>query len=185
MPGNRDFLIGTAFAAASGCRLLDDPVCIELYGEAVLLTHGDTLCTHDASYQAFRGRVRDSAWQRAFLDKPVGERRRIAAGLRAASRRQGRLKPEAVLDVHDRAVIDTLSAYRASVLIHGHTHRQGVHALKVDGRRARRLALGDWSASGSVLECAAGKWRFRTLPREDPDSCPRRPAQPRHAPRPT
>lgn len=176
MPGNRDFLVGTAFASASGCRLLTDPVRIDLYGDSVLLTHGDILCTDDLPYQTFRQRVRDSGWQRTFLDKPLGERRRIAEGFRDTSRTRGRLKPAAVLDVNEQAILDTMSGYRVSVLVHGHTHRQCVYELEVDGRPARRLALGDWAVCGSVLECAGGDWQFRTFRPETTDAVSRRPA---------
>ena len=57
MHGNRDLLIGSRFEAASGVRLLPDPVVIDLYGRTVLLTHGDLLCTDDVEYQAFRQQV--------------------------------------------------------------------------------------------------------------------------------
>lgn len=163
MPGNRDFLVGGTFASATGCRLLDDPARIELHGVPVLLTHGDALCTDDRAYQRFRCQVRDSRWQRAFLNKPVAERRRIVTGYREASREQARLKHQAVLDVNSRAVVSLMSAHRVSVLVHGHVHRQATHALSVDGRPARRLVLGNWGATGSVLECAAGAWGFRKI----------------------
>ncbi len=42
--GNRDFLLGERFAAASGVQLLPESAVIELTGEPVLLLHGDTLC---------------------------------------------------------------------------------------------------------------------------------------------
>src|SRR5512147_2184572 len=54
MHGNRDFLIGAQFAARTGCRLLDDPARIDLYGSPVLLMHGDILCTDDVEYRTFR-----------------------------------------------------------------------------------------------------------------------------------
>ena len=49
--GNRDFLLGRRFCDNAGCRLLQDPVVIELDGERVLVTHGDALCTDDHAYQ--------------------------------------------------------------------------------------------------------------------------------------
>ena len=55
MHGNRDFLLGARFCAATGCRLLGDYERIDLYGEPVLLTHGDLLCTDDTRYMALRG----------------------------------------------------------------------------------------------------------------------------------
>src|SRR3954469_3869262 len=81
MHGNRDFLLGEKFCAATGCRLLGDYQRIEINGEPLLLTHGDLLCTDDTRYQALRGQLRSSAWQRDFLRKPVAERRKIATEL--------------------------------------------------------------------------------------------------------
>ena len=39
--GNRDFLIGTKFASSSGFELLHDPTIEEMFGNNVLLMHGD------------------------------------------------------------------------------------------------------------------------------------------------
>ena len=52
MHGNRDFLIGTKFASSSGFELLNDPTIEEMFGNNVLLMHGDLLCTEDHDYQA-------------------------------------------------------------------------------------------------------------------------------------
>ena len=53
MHGNRDFLIGPAFAARSGFTLLDDPTVLVLLGERWLLTHGDLLCLEDTEYLVY------------------------------------------------------------------------------------------------------------------------------------
>ena len=62
--GNRDFLFGQGFVQRTGCRVLPDPVVADLDGTAVLLTHGDILCTDDFSYQELRSVVRNSRWRR-------------------------------------------------------------------------------------------------------------------------
>ena len=36
-------------------------------------------------------------------------------------------------------------------MIHGHTHRPGVHDFDVEAQSARRLVLSDWYSSGEVL----------------------------------
>ena len=41
MHGNRDFMIGDAFAAEAGVTLLKDPHAVELHGTKLLLGHGD------------------------------------------------------------------------------------------------------------------------------------------------
>ncbi|MFO5836880.1 UDP-2,3-diacylglucosamine hydrolase, partial [Klebsiella pneumoniae] len=50
MHGKGDYLTGTAFCREAGCTLLPDPSVIDLYGEPVLLMHGDSLCTRDEAY---------------------------------------------------------------------------------------------------------------------------------------
>ena len=59
--GNRDFLLGKAFAKRAGMTLLGDPCVIDLYGQRVLLSHGDLLCTLDLGYQKFR-RITQQKW---------------------------------------------------------------------------------------------------------------------------
>lgn len=153
MHGNRDFLLGGAFEAATGCTLIADPTVINLHGTATLLMHGDTLCTHDHEYQAFRRKVRDPEWQRAFLAKSPEERWAIVTGLRTRSREQTSRKPPAIMDVNPEAVVKAMRGHGVVRLIHGHTHRPAIHELSVDGERAQRLVLGDWYTRGSMLRC--------------------------------
>jgi len=86
MHGNRDFLLGTRFTAMTGARLLPDPLIVTLYGEPVLVMHGDALCTDDRAYQRLRATVRDAGWQRQFLALSVAARRALAGAARAGSR---------------------------------------------------------------------------------------------------
>src|SRR6185503_21357612 len=43
MHGNRDLLIGRAFAERCGAELIGDAVLVDLYGVRTLVMHGDTL----------------------------------------------------------------------------------------------------------------------------------------------
>ncbi|MCC7462623.1 MAG: UDP-2,3-diacylglucosamine diphosphatase [Gammaproteobacteria bacterium] len=169
MHGNRDFLLQQGFVARSGCRLLGDPTVIELGGERTLLTHGDALCTDDAAYQQLRGVVRQRAWQRRFLALPLATRRLLAGAARAGSQRHMQRTAPAIMDVNPEAVRRALRASGAHTLIHGHTHRPGVHEFELDGVAARRIVLGAWYEQGSVLEWHAGRCALRPLPRSGPD----------------
>lgn len=144
LPGNRDFLVGEDFAAATGCTLLPDPYPCEIAGKRALLTHGDLLCTEDADYQRFRAEVHSPAWREAFLALPLTERKRRIAKLRAQSEAEKQTKPAALMDVAAATVVAWLADSGAELLIHGHTHRQGHHALTVAGHRRERWVLGDW-----------------------------------------
>ena len=153
MHGNRDFLLGERFAMQTHCTLLQDPACIDLYGLPTLLMHGDLLCTDDTEYLAFREMVRDSAWQSELLAKSLAVRRKMAAEMRRDSREKTAGKPESIMDVNPTAVQDAMTQHAVVQLIHGHTHRPGVHTLHIDGQPARRYVLGDWYDQGSMLEC--------------------------------
>jgi UDP-2,3-diacylglucosamine hydrolase len=163
MHGNRDFLLGTRFATTSGATLLDDPALIDLYGTPTLLMHGDLLCTDDIDYMAFRKMVRNSAWQRQLLSRPLEERQQMAMEMRDKSRQQTGGKPESIMDVNQDAVIKTMTDHNVQRLIHGHTHRPATHDLLISGKPAQRIVLGDWYEQGSLLECSARGCRLETL----------------------
>ena len=163
--GNRDFLLGPGFAARSGCRLLPDPVVAQLDGEPVLLTHGDALCTDDHSYQELRSIVRQSAWQRRFLALPLAHREALADEVRAGSRAHIARTVPHIMDVNAAAVATAFRTCRVRRMIHGHTHRPGVHDSTVEGTAAQRIVLGAWYEQGSYLSCEDGQYRLRELPR--------------------
>jgi UDP-2,3-diacylglucosamine hydrolase len=165
--GNRDFLLGTGFCERSGCRLLPDPVIAELDGERVLLTHGDALCVDDHPYQELRSIVRQPSWQQRFLALPRATREQLADEVRAGSRRHTSRTVPTIMDVNAQAVTAAFRAGRVRRIVHGHTHRPGVHELEVDGAPAQRIVLGAWYEQGSVLRYEHGHYELRTLPRPE------------------
>lgn len=165
MHGNRDFMIGAQFAAETGITILPDPTIADLYGEAVLLSHGDAYCIDDHEYQAVRKMTRDPAWQAMMLARPLQERLAFAAQARAQSRERGQTISDDITDVNDEAILAALRDSGVSTLLHGHTHRPAVHELTVDGRPARRIVLGDWYEQGSVLRWDESGARLAAMPR--------------------
>lgn len=142
LPGNRDFLVGPELLTDTGLQRLDDPTVLEAFGRRWLLSHGDALCTADTEYMRFRAEVRGAAWQARFLAQPLPVRQAQARAMRDASaQRQAGMAPEAWADVDADAAAAWLAAAGAPVLIHGHTHRPGRHALPGGGERH---VLGDW-----------------------------------------
>ncbi|EPK7286171.1 UDP-2,3-diacylglucosamine diphosphatase [Citrobacter farmeri] len=150
--GNRDFLIGKRFARESGMTLLPQERVLDLYGRRVLIMHGDTLCTDDAGYQAFRAKVHQPWLQTLFLALPLFIRKRVAARMRAGSKAANSNKSLAIMDVNKHAVVAEMEKYRVQWLIHGHTHRPDVHALTVNGEPAFRVVLGAWHREGSMVK---------------------------------
>ncbi|XOV88387.1 MAG: UDP-2,3-diacylglucosamine diphosphatase [Pseudomonadota bacterium] len=151
MHGNRDFLLGEGFCTAAGATLLPDPVVIDLYGERVLLMHGDSLCTRDEAYMQVRQLLRSEAFQQDFLAKPIEERAAFARGAREQSQAHTGETASDIMDVTPDEVVRVMAAHGVQRLIHGHTHRPDVHKLEVNGAPAERIVLGDWDKTGWCL----------------------------------
>jgi len=164
MHGNRDFLIGERFCALTGAILLDDPILLTLYGQTVLVMHGDALCTDDVAYQRLRATVRDGRWQSEFLALGATQRRALADAARDGSRAHTATVSYAITDVNADSVASVLRASGASTLLHGHTHRPTIHALEIDGRACTRIVLGDWYSQGSVLRWDERGYALGALP---------------------
>lgn len=142
--GNRDFLLGRAFAEATGGTLLPDSQVIDAEGQRLLVMHGDQLCTRDEKYMAFRAQSRDPAWQQMMLEKPLDQRLMIAGMWRMQSKAMNSNKPENIMDVTPEDVVHVMRQAGVTTLLHGHTHRPDVHELDIDGEYGRRMVLGDW-----------------------------------------
>jgi UDP-2,3-diacylglucosamine hydrolase len=155
MHGNRDFLLGPRFCAATGTRLLGDYERIVLFGEPVLLTHGDLLCTDDTRYMTLRSELRSADWQRDFLARPLGERRQIASDLRQLSATEIAAKDEYIMDVNQAAVERTMRDHDVTLLVHGHTHRPAVHRFDLGRRPAARIVLGAWYHDPCIVRWTA------------------------------
>ena len=165
MHGNRDFLLAEQFCGMSGARLLPDPLIVTLYGEPVLLMHGDALCTDDRAYQRLRATVREPAWQRQFLALSIASRRALAGAARDGSRAHTAAVEYAITDVNADSVTAALRGAGTATLLHGHTHRPAIHALQVDGRPCTRIVLGDWYDQGSLLRWDQTGPELVSLPR--------------------
>lgn len=149
MVGNRDFLLGTEGLRVCGMQGLSDPATFDFLGQHWLLSHGDALCLADTDYMRFREQVRQPAWQREFLARPLSERTAIARDLREQSEARKRSTagdPSLWPDVDITAARSALQAAQARTLIHGHTHRPAVHAL---GDGLQRVVLSDWDAGAN------------------------------------
>jgi UDP-2,3-diacylglucosamine hydrolase len=152
MHGNRDFLVGERFCAATGATLLEDPCVHVVQGVKTLLVHGDTLCTDDHDYQAWRRTARNPVFQAQFLAKSIAARRQAIVEMREKSKEVVAGKAAEIMDVNEGAVKEAMRRHGVRRLIHGHTHRPGRHAIDLDGERAERWVLPDWYGRGGYLE---------------------------------
>ena len=151
--GNRDFLLGAAYAKTARLHLLPERHTLTLGGRTVLLEHGDLLCTDDRGYQRLRRVLRCRPLQWLYYRLPRALRRRIAEKLRAQSQARTRRKSTRITDTNPAAIRAALHSAQAGILIHGHTHRPAVHRLD-NGDTV--YVLGDWRPHGEILRYADG-----------------------------
>lgn len=155
MVGNRDFLVRQQFAQRAGVALLDDPTVVTVGGVRTLLSHGDRYCTDDVRYMAFREKSRTDAWQNKVLGYPRLVRVALARYARWKSVRTQAKAMSAgfISDVNESAVLQEITAFDVTRVIHGHTHRPKEHTVRLaNGGTAVRIVLSDWREQGEALE---------------------------------
>ncbi len=153
MHGNRDFMLAERYAARSGMTLIADPARIDLYGVPTLLMHGDTLCTDDTAYQAFRRRTRHPLTRTLLRRLPRTWRQHMAHQARAGSEAAKARKAAEIMDVNAEEVVRVLREQQACRLIHGHTHRPAQHVHQVDDRACERWVVPDWYTRWGYVVC--------------------------------
>lgn len=164
MHGNRDLLIGKRFLEASGCRLLKDPTCIDLYGVPTLLMHGDTLCTDDVAYLKFRKKIHHPFVRKIFLMLPLSLRKKIADELRQQSQKHTQQKTFNIMDANVVEIRRVMQQHHVELLIHGHTHRPSIEYFSLENKLVSRIVLSDWHDNGNILICSAnGERRLITI----------------------
>jgi len=165
MHGNRDFMIGRGFANETGVEILKDPYKVQMYGQKVLLSHGDVLCTDDVQYQRIRKMTRDPEWQATILARPLKDRLRMAEEARRQSLEQTLNLSMEITDVNQSAVEQAIQKFGVDILLHGHTHRPGVHDVQIGTRKAKRIVLGDWYTQGSMVRWDSRGPKLEEMPR--------------------
>ncbi len=160
MHGNRDFLLGPAFAEAARCQLIPDPYPLRIETqkgiETILLSHGDILCTDDIGYMSFRKMVHNPDWQKDFLSKTIDQRIAIASSIRQQSKKRGQQKQAEIMDVNQQTVELLMSEYNTSTLIHGHTHRPDTHRFTLNIQPVQRIVLPNWSPDAKAYPLTIG-----------------------------
>lgn len=164
--GNRDFLLGNRFAKLSSMQILPEVTLIDLYGKPVVIMHGDTLCTRDIDYQAFRKKSRSWWWQAMIKSLPLFVRRKIANNYRDQSATATAMKSQDIMDVTPSEVVRCLEQHQSQLLIHGHTHRPAIHDIKANGEKAQRIVLGDWYEQGAWLKVTPHSMELMATPFE-------------------
>lgn len=144
--GNRDFLVGKAFAHRANMTLLPEQTVIELHQQRILLTHGDEMCLDDVAYQRYRRVMRHGLVCFFLRHLPFAKRKQLAARIRAKSRAKKALAQSyQIADVTEQGVQAALRPFLPiDLLIHGHTHRPNTHLHRCNERNIMRYVLPDW-----------------------------------------
>ena len=149
--GNRDFLLGPEFEAASGARLSAGGLRVRLAGADTLLLHGDELCVNDLPYQ------RAKRWLRHPVTRWVARHLPLRLALAAAERARAR-SAKVIAGGDPARFLPTRGALRAafgtgaSQLVFGHIHR---HSSGPFGA-ARYHVVPAFDATGTGLMVAHG-----------------------------
>ena len=163
MVGNRDFLMGEQLAKDCGIDLLADPTVVKLYGNNVLLLHGDSLCTDDDEYMAFRSQIQSPDTKALLMSQSLEERRLLAAELRQQSQSANASKTMDIMDVNNDAVLSSFSQNHVDTMFHGHTHRPKVHDYEINGTSSARYVLGDWDTNGWEIYADASMFKLQSF----------------------
>jgi UDP-2,3-diacylglucosamine hydrolase len=157
MCGNRDFLFGKRFEQEAGVQLIEDPTVLS---DGIVVAHGDAFCIDDTAYQEARRMLRSPQWQKEVLSRPLADRRALAESMRAQSRASNANKAENIMDVADAEVDRVMAELGGHTLIHGHTHRPGMHPAPW----GRRYVLGAWERCGWYLLQDGSRLELRCIP---------------------
>ncbi|MBI5447729.1 MAG: UDP-2,3-diacylglucosamine diphosphatase [Gammaproteobacteria bacterium] len=178
LPGNRDFLIGNQFLEKTNCVLLSDPTLIDLYGEQVLLLHGDNLCTDDKKHQLFRKITQHALFKKSILSIPLSWRQKIAETLRSWSQTHTKKLAPKLMDATPLAIKTLFNRYHVDVLIHGHTHRPSIEYFyesspqKEKKHYCSRIVLSDWETQAHMLIWNKQGKRLMFLPKPEIHTTP-------------
>lgn len=149
--GNRDFLVGKRFSRETGVTLLEEHTVISLYGQRVLIMHGDTLCLDDVRYLQFREKVHQPWRQVLFRLLPFRIKQKIVSKIQTNIRQDKQNKSFEIMDVNQNEVERIMNEQQVRLLIHGHTHRPDIHSFTSSDEEKIRVVLGDWGKEISVL----------------------------------
>lgn len=124
--------------------------CLEI-DSPILLIHGDELCTDDLAYQRYKRWIRQPMILGLLRRLPKTYRLRLADKIRQKSRD---LPNKAIIDVNEDFTERFFAQKSVSTIIHGHTHRAGIHRYR-NGQI--RVVLSDWDRTGDYLVLEKGR----------------------------
>ncbi len=148
--GNRDFLVGEGFFAASGCQELPDTETIRIADKRVLLLHGDSLCILDEVHQNERKVIRTAEWKKNILEKSPQERMQLKQEYftRSSAHIQG--TKQDLLEIPSYHIEEMLAENDLDIMIYGHIHEPKSAKVTVQDKTRQVICLGDWGNQNSA-----------------------------------
>jgi UDP-2,3-diacylglucosamine hydrolase len=143
--GNHDFAIGRDFAKRTGVKILKDCTTINVGHNKILLSHGDTFCSLDKSYQKFKKIIRNPLLLAILRRVPLKWRYQIKNSLEHESAKQFNQKPPETYLVVDETIAAMAQKHTANIVIHGHTHKPGRYLINHTKNLITRFEIPDWT----------------------------------------
>lgn len=169
--GNRELLLDESFKELTGVTVLPDISVIKINDQKALIMHGDQLCTLDWKYQLFRKIMTNKFLQALIKFLPYKFRIKLAHGLRPGMTRHKSMKTDVTMDVEPETVEQMMNKFNVSLLIHGHTHKPGIHDFNIDNNFTKRIVLGDWYRKGEILISREDKLELKGINEFLNDAC--------------
>lgn len=157
LPGNRDFLVDSTFAAATGVEVGGDAIFLSVGDRRAHLSHGDLFCTSDLHYQAMRQLIRSWPIRTLAHSLPTSWVNRIASRLRDYSEDVVPTKAFEVLEP-DRTEVAALVQAGFDTVVCGHFHRYLHELYDEPWGRGEFYVLEPFEERGFVLEATANGW---------------------------
>lgn len=145
LSGNHDFGVGKRFAKETGITLIPDMTVIKIANNTILLSHGDTFCTLDISYQRFKKVLQNPLTIFILRLLPLNLRYKIKNKLEYKSHKTFNAKPIETYHIVDATVIKYANKYSANIVIHGHTHRPNLYKINTPNGIISRFEIPDWA----------------------------------------
>ena len=143
--GNHDFGVGKRFAKETGIKFITDMTTLKVGNNTILLSHGDTFCTLDISYQKLKKVLQSPLTIFILRLLPLSLRYKIKDKLEHKSNETFNAKPQETYHVVADTVIQYANKYNANVVIHGHTHRPNLYKINTPNGTISRYEIPDWA----------------------------------------
>jgi len=158
--GNHDFYLGSYFSEGLGMTVFTEWANIDLDGQKILISHGDTVDESDRRYLLLRKILRSGLFYRIQRNVPLGLLWKIA---RLSSIVSKELSKESQNWLATKMEIFSQEKFKEGfdAVIMGHCHKPQIKEYMIDGRRKTFATLGDWVRHHSYLYYENGHFALK------------------------